>query len=580
MRVLRTFLFMTMAALLVVAAVVAADDMPTMEGQQVAQLRQIETPQLPRLQLPGPLLQIPLPELRLPLLRLPDLTPYIAARTQVKAGDSLPLRVTIRNLGLASAPGTNDHPPDQAYMVDLILSEDENVPVEWGVQPVYTGHTPDDFVEDMLLQGGRISNTRSIPRRDSTMYTLSVPIPKDTAPGVYCLAAVVDPGNNVFESNEANNVYCLRIQIAAADTPKIQAPPGQWIMPYGVGGTRLDRIKPSGLVDYAGITNAPFGWRLGLRHGYASSIPNATLAYYRWIYRRQGTTEWNELLETVGVHYVLEEGGTTSFPVYTLGPKSVGGKNLFEFRPNSPPSVPGATTYWPTTDWFGDIYSGYFDTRTLPDGVYEVKLSIFRSDGTQATPGTDFNFIVPTGTLPNGTITTAPAPGAMVSGGGFIFPLHIDNSHCGASIEPPRVGSSAVVDECGFLLYDPASDANNDANKVRIAFHATHPAEFATFGFHIIRGYTSMASASGEVSAASAGDFTGDGSGNFAHLYPRTELLGPQCPEKAAFSLNLYVYAKATNGWTRLQQYDARDVRAFALAPGAGGGGPLIERLL
>jgi len=39
---------------------------------------------------------------------------------------------------------------------------------------------------------------------------------------------------------------------------------------------------------------------------------------------------------------------------------------------------------------------------------------------------------------------------------------------------------------------------------------------------------------------------------------------------EAAFAEVLNVDAKATNGWRRLDEYDADAVRAFALAPGSG----------
>jgi hypothetical protein len=450
-----------------------------------------------------------------------------------------------------------------------VLSQDEEIPVEFATQPTYSGYTEDDFVEDMLLKGGRISNTQTLPAGNGATYSISVPIPEHTAPGVYCLAAVVDPGTNVGEMNESNNVFCLKINIGAAQEGNINPPPNtdNWIMPWGVGGTRIDAIKPSGFTDYGGMTDCPFGWRLGLRHGYDGDIPTANIKYYRWLYRQQGAGAWTELRESVKVHYVKEEGTNVTFPVYALGPQGVAGKSLYEFRPHNPPNFPGATTYWPTTDWFGDIYSGFFDTRTLADGKYEVKLEVYKPDGTQAMPGTDFTFIVPSGTTGGGTVTTSPAPAASVQGGGFVFTLHVDNRQCGASIDAPKVGDTSVTDECGFLLYDPAVAENQDAAKVQIAFHATHPNNHARFRFRVIRGTNMPFNVGDEVSATSVPPFSGDGAGNFGNAFTRSQILGPNCPEKAAFSLNLRTVAKATNGWSRLQRYDGHDVRAFALAP-------------
>ncbi len=544
--------------LVVLAACVSAQEATTSPDQ----IAQIQLPQQPRI-------QIQLPRLQVPLLQLPDLTVSISGPDRAVAGSTVNLKVTVRNEGRGRAPGTNDNPAEDAYMVDMVMSQDEDVPVEFATQPTYAGYTEDDFVEDMLMFGGRISNTQSLAAGASTTYNESVPIPKNTAPGVYCLAAVVDPGTNVLEFNESNNVYCHKLLVAAPEEEDIQPPQGvdTWIMPYGVGGTRIDSIKSSGLVDYAGITDAPFGWRLGLRHGYDGDLPDGNIKYYRWLYRQQGAGSWTELTESVKVHYVKEQGGTTTFPVYALGPQGVSGMNLYEFRPHDPPSFPGATTYWPTTDWFGDIYSGFFDTRTLPDGKYEVKLEIYKPDGTQAQPGTDFEFIVPSGTTGGGTITTSPAPGAAVQGGGYVFMLHVNNRQCGAAIDPPRLGGGTLTGPCGFLLYDPGVAEGNANAQVNLSFHATHPDNFATFSFRVIRGSANAVSTSAEVTATSAGPFSGDGNGNFDNAFTRSQLLGPDCPEKAAFSLNLHVRAKATNGWSRLHRYDRHDVRAFALAP-------------
>lgn len=67
--------------------------------------------------------------------------------------------------------------------------------------------------EDVLLQGGRVSNTRALAAGASAVFPVGVRIPADTPPGTYCLGAVVDPGRVVAESNESNNTSCVRIKI-------------------------------------------------------------------------------------------------------------------------------------------------------------------------------------------------------------------------------------------------------------------------------------------------------------------------------------------------------------------------------
>ena len=508
---------------------------------------------------------------------LPDLIVPIKGPERVIAGEDIDLEVTVRNIGSAIAPGSLEVEYWKAYYVDLILSSDSNIPVELAVQPVYAGKTREDFVEDMLLEGGRISRTESILPGGHVNYTLSVHIPKNASPGIYCLGAVVDPAKAVEELNENNNTYCHKINILPPETPPVKPPAGVnfWVMPYAVGGTPLYNIKDSGLTDYTDwmsdieMVDAPFGGRLGFRHGYDGRIPTDGIKYYRWLYKHESETEWHEFNESVGVHYVKEEEGRITFPVYTLGPKSVNGMNLYEFKPQAPEECTGwwifrtcANTYWPATDWFGDIYSGFLNSEALSDGKYNIKLEIYDKDGIQVMPdGTTFTFIVPTGVDADGTVLTREASSTEIDNGGFIFTLHIDNRKCNATIDAPTIDTRSVADECGFLRYEPT-----DNTTVHIAFHATHPHNFAMFDFYTVRGTEGVTSTSGEVSAYSAGVYSGDGNGNFKHDFSRGELLGT-CPE-AAFSENLHVYAKATNGWGhRINRLDAYAVRAFALAP-------------
>ncbi|MBU0609574.1 MAG: hypothetical protein KKI08_16935 [Armatimonadetes bacterium] len=525
-----------------------------------------------------PQLKLPLRPLKLPgflLPQAPDLQVSITGPGTAVQGQDIGLSITVSNKGTAPAPGTKQSPADQSYMVDIVLSRDSVIPVEWATQPVYQGLTRDDFVEDMLMLGGRISNTDTLAPGKQVTYKLTTHIPLRTEPGVYCLAAVVDAGENVAELREANNVAYFTIRIGAANDPHTNTPPGvgTWVLPYAVGNTLVTRIKPTGFMDYVdtmsglAMNDAPFGSRLGLRHGYDAALPNGQIAYYRWTYRRQGATVWEEFTEPVGVHYQKTVGSVVSFPVLSLGPRSIGSMNLYAFKPHTPPTIPGATTAWPASDWFGDIYSGFLDTRRLADGRYDIKLEVFGPAGNKVMPGpTTFRFLVPTTIGPDGTINTALAP--ATPDGGYMFPLQVDNRACVAYVNPPAIGTTTASDECGFLLYDPAVAINSDAAKVHVSFAATQPAERGRFRFTIYRGIRTASTASAEIGATSAGVYSGDGNGHFQHKFVRTELLGPICKEKAAFSANLYVYAKATTGWHhRLSGLDASFVRAFAIAP-------------
>ena len=504
---------------------------------------------------------------------IPDLIVALNGPEKVIAGEDVALEVIVSNIGSATALGSIES-KIAYYVVDLILSSDNNIPLELAVYPVYAGMTREDFVEDMLLEGGRISRTESISPGSSVSYTLNLYIPEKTSPGIYCLGAVVDPAKAVEELSEENNTYCYKINILPPETPPV-LPPEEvdfWVMPYGVGRTTLNNINADGQTTYtdwmSGYTmvDAPFGSRLGFRHGYDGRIPTSEIMYYRWSYKHESETEWNEFTEPVNVHYVKDDHGVVTFPVYSLGPKGINGMNLYEFRPYNAPDVCESTedckTYWPTTDWFADIYSGFLDSNAISNGKYDIKLEIYNETGNQVMPdGIQFKFIVPTGVADNGTIITREATSGEIDNGSFVFSLHIDNMKCRAVIDAPSIGTTVIADECGFLRYSPGDEA------VHIAFNATHPDNFALFDFRIFRGTKDVTSVKGgEVGAHLIGNYDGDGYGNFENETSMGLLL-EYCSE-AAFSENLHVYAKATTGWGhRINRYDAHAVRAFALSP-------------
>lgn len=372
---------------------------------------------------------------------------------------------------------------------------------------------------------------------------------------------------------------------------------GTWVMPYMVGGTAifgnpsvgtapLGWVKPNGYTDYGAgglgtLYDAPFGSTLGFRLGYSYDIPAAGLKYYRFSYRKLGALAWAQMSVPVVRHYVHEEPGhLPTFPVYKLGPNTVGVQgNLFEFKPDFPPA-PGASdpagtiTYWPEDDWFGDIYSAFLDTAALPGGPlaaagqYEIKVELFNSVGVQVAVGTTVNFIVPK-TIDSSGVTARAAEASEISANAFVFKLQIDNNPSTAAIDAPAISASIVTDVCGFLRYSSTSDP------VTLAFHANHPTNQAVFSFGVIRGALAVPAASvagypevGVTPVAvqdgiAAHAYTGDGAGNDAHTYAAATLLD-SC-ENAAYALSLGVYGKATNGWGRIG-YDASSLRAFALA--------------
>jgi hypothetical protein len=110
----------------------------------------------------------------------------------------------------------------------------------------------------------------------------------------------------------------------------------------------------------------------------------------------------------------------------------------------------------------------------------------------------------------------------------------------------PLVAGNSTANPCGMLKFNAKSDA------MSIAYTASHPLSLATYSFWIVRGANTINSSSGT-----------------ANPVPRTfsdtvgNMLGT-CPS-AAFSVGVYVYAMAINGYSRQSQYDASSVIAFAL---------------
>ena len=376
----------------------------------------------------------------------------------------------------------------------------------------------------------------------------------------------------------------------------VDPPPGinEWVMPFSVGSTKIwgspnpaeaapnGWVRSDGMTDYGGLQDAPFGTTLSFRQSSSITIPHDGARYYKWSWRRNPADAWTPLTAPVTRRYVRQEpGALPSFPVYKLGPVK---DNCFEFKPQlvpdsekDPTDPAGTQYYWPTDNFFGDIYSAFWNTTADapafdptsgdPDlsGSYQVRLEVLDKDCVTVVPGpATFQFIVPTGFAADGvTMESRAAEPTEIIDNGFVFNLHIDNNRCAAFTDPPDIGGTAVADACGFLRYDPAANP-----QVNISYAATHLHNHATFSLTMVRGATpvgpAQVAAGTEVSAAAAGAYSGDGVGNFTNDFPIATLLDT-C-ENAAFAEHLYVAAKATNGLNRIHSYDAQFFRAFALA--------------
>lgn len=379
--------------------------------------------------------------------------------------------------------------------------------------------------------------------------------------------------------------------------------PGKQVAVLLVGNNvSMPEIQRASAGVNEGLTTAgePFGGSLEPHVWFGDALIGANITHYRWSYRRltlaDGVTAsvgaWHAMDKDVVRHYgeILADS-TLAFKPYPLGPDpAFAGQNLFKIRPINPPLNAGAvsSSWAPEVDGRENTASAFFMSHlleggnaTLGSGKYELKLELFKSDGSLVNL-TDEGVLlkVPTidgpfgpGTVPTQLVAHQPAQlgdmedrvirdgaGKIVA---FRLVLRVDNTHCEAVIYPVSVDGNTAND-CGFVQY--ADKATSD---VHVSFKARHSRNFATFNFTIARGSTGVVeNASGSVGSnpSTVGSYARNASSVFSKEVPVADLLNACI--KAAFAENLAVDAMATDGWNRLSYLDADAVPvAFALEP-------------
>ncbi len=139
----------------------------------------------------------------------PNLVVKLDGPKRAKRGEDITklVKAIARNIGTAPAPGTvGTLDPAGGYMIDLVLSKDQDCPAQFAT------YSP-NFSEDVLLMGGRFSNTDDLAPGAFKPYGDGGTIPADTPPGSYYLIARIDAGNKVDESNEKDNTMAIPISI-------------------------------------------------------------------------------------------------------------------------------------------------------------------------------------------------------------------------------------------------------------------------------------------------------------------------------------------------------------------------------
>jgi hypothetical protein len=153
---------------------------------------------------------------------------------------------------------------------------------------------------------------------------------------------------------------------------------------------------------------------------------------------------------------------------------------------------------------------------------------------------------------------TAPTPN-ITDHGRLIFRILVDNNSTDAELPRVKTASGSTdSDPCGLLYYTNGSDP------VDINYVAFHPNNFLDWDLYVYRGIQGVAA---DIPMGAPGTNTSAGAplpGSPASFTNSAAALLGTCPQ-AAFAVNLYCAARATNGYNKQTQYDSYATIAFAL---------------
>lgn len=332
---------------------------------------------------------------------------------------------------------------------------------------------------------------------------------------------------------------------------------------------------------------SPFGATLEPRVDFGNGLAAAGITHYRWSRRPLGSVsedDWQVVDAPVSRHYreTTAPGDPVVYKSVQIGPDTT----VPGYHVVIDPALPAGGEDWEVLDEGFDLASAYLDTTALAAGKHELKLELFRlvSGAVQrvdlTAEGVDLHEIVDPAPLVEGSYTTAAAAGdrLLLDPGtghtvGYRLVIHVDNRVCFGTIDEVTIGGVGAG-PCGFLEYAALTDL------ARISFRASHPGDFASFHFRVVRVATEIAEAraDGLVDAASVNGYTRTGDAFHKDLDIDTLMTSGLAFEaapctRAAFAEALHVYALATNGYGRLSGYDAPrgddpaqvSLRAFAI---------------
>jgi hypothetical protein len=346
-----------------------------------------------------------------------------------------------------------------------------------------------------------------------------------------------------------------------------------YVWPTAIGNQDLSLIDGletgTGTGLLPGVT--PFGGLLSMQMNFDPSLQANNIQYYRWSYMFAGDSGFTQINTPVTHRYMTVAPGppiVITLNSVTLGPQTVGSaNNLF--------AIPDPSLSWVDIDDPADRPFAYFDSTTgvTPgrSGMVTMMLEMFDGAGNfvpcnnprgtstagdlLGDPSTGaFTYILPEIGGAPGTYTNAPKPN-ITDHGRLIFQILVDNNPTQAGL--PAVSTpEGSADSCGMLHYGAASDT------VALDYYAYHPNNYLDWDLTITRGLSGTVAS---IPPSPPPTDTSSGSEGSPAVFDNSAgtLLG-SCPQ-AAFAVNLYCAARATNGYSRQTQYDSSATIAFAL---------------
>jgi hypothetical protein len=381
------------------------------------------------------------------------------------------------------------------------------------------------------------------------------------------------------------------VDIVVDDPKAIACPPINpgpnhfYVWPNYIGWEDLWYVK--GLTDGVGPGvgllpgRTPWGGTLQIKTQMHPDLPTPGISYFRWSYKFPSDPDFTHIKDTFTIRKqkttyiapatVIIQNTPVTFVPEVVGPST----DLFAIPEHLPPD----------TQWI-DFPYGNFDSTlgaVLPpgsdcrlgllpgqSGLCTLKLEMFDSGGNPVAsdnlggPAT-FAYLLADQSLPVGAYTNAPAYN-IDGAGNLTFQIVVDNNHTVAQLPKVKTPvSSTDTDPCGILHYSNGSD---EVDIYYVAFHLNDYLDWS-LGVSLgimgtVVGIPHIPSTPLPITSEPPTDGSSGSPDSPADFGNSASALLQTCTQ-GAFAVDLNCYARATNGYSRQNQYDCSATIGFAL---------------